>query len=134
MDKYHRIGPPKENDVQDIIVRFKSHTAKENFFIKRKNIKKKVKIRPSLAPDRKELLEEAVNMVNEYINNNDNGSMCLKNPPHFVYADMHGNLKLKVTHKFNNKLFFRFSSITELCSLIKNSQEFNAESRGNDDE
>ena len=36
VDKLHRVGPPKQGK-QDIIVRFKSHTAKENFF-KRKKI------------------------------------------------------------------------------------------------
>ena len=38
VDKLHRVGPPKPGK-QDIIVRFKSHTAKENFFKRKKYIK-----------------------------------------------------------------------------------------------
>ena len=38
VDKFHRVGPKKDK-VQDVIVRFKSHTAKENFFLSRKEIK-----------------------------------------------------------------------------------------------
>ena len=53
--KLHRVGPPKQGK-QDIIVRFKSHTAKENFF-KRKKCIKNIKVRPSLAPERRKLLE-----------------------------------------------------------------------------
>ena len=39
VDKLHRVGPPKYGK-QDIIVRFKSHTAKEKFYIRKKTDKK----------------------------------------------------------------------------------------------
>ena len=34
----------------------------------------------------------------------------LSNPPHFVYADMHGNLKLKMTQEVEKRTFFSFAS------------------------
>ena len=65
VDKFHRVGP-KKDDKQDIIVGFKSHTAKENVYLKRKSVRWGVKIRPSLAPGRKALLDEATQLVDEY--------------------------------------------------------------------
>ena len=38
VDKFHRVGP-KKDDEQDIIVRFRSHTAKENVYHKRKSVR-----------------------------------------------------------------------------------------------
>lgn len=112
VDKFHRVGPVKNNK-QDVIVRFKSHTAKENFYKNRKNVNKNVKIKPSLAPGRKELLNDAVNFLAEYENSS------LKNQPHFVFADMHGNLKLKMTHRVEGKMFFKFNSLEELALTIE---------------
>ena len=40
VDKFHRIGPPKD-DKQDLIVRFKSHSAKEDFFYLQKKHQKR---------------------------------------------------------------------------------------------
>ena len=45
------------------------------------------KVRPSLAPARKKLLDETITMVESYVDTN------LGNPPHFVYVDMHEILK-----------------------------------------
>ena len=45
------------------------------------------------------------------------------NKPHFVYADMHGNLKLKMSIAVNGRMFFNFNSIVELNSLIEKNQE-----------
>ena len=115
VDKFHRVGPKKDN-VQDVIVRFKSHTAKENFFLSRKEIKKRgVKVRPSLAPARRELLEEAIEFLQDY----ESRDYQVNNMPHFVYADMHGNLKLKMSHAVNGRMFFNFNSIVELSALIE---------------
>ena len=126
VDKFHRVGPIKNNK-QDIIVRFKTHSAKEEFFLHRKSVKKHVKIGPSLAPGRKALLEKARVLVDEY-----NDSTTLRNPPHFVYADMNGKLFLKMMHKVNNKnMFFKFSSILDLVFLIENNQGSNENVSGN---
>ena len=117
VDKFHCVGAKKDNK-QDIIVRFKSHTAKEDLYRKKKNVRRGIKIRPSLAPGRKALLDQANQVLDDYYSDRTN----LKNPPHFVFADMHGNLKLKMTNKTRNRLFFKFYSITDLCSLIERNQ------------
>ena len=119
VDKFHRVGPLKERK-QDIVIRFKTHDAKEQFFLRRKNIKRAgVKIRPSLAPARRELIKEAI----ELLDNCENRDYQLTNPPHFVYADMHGNLKVKMSKEINGKLFFNFSSIVDLNGIIDRCQQ-----------
>ena len=89
-------------------------------YINRKQIKKRgVKVRPSLAPARRELLDEAIDVVKDY----DARDYQLNNMPHFVYADMHGNLKLKMTHAIKGRMFFNFKSLVELNNLIEKNQE-----------
>ena len=101
VDKFHREFHKERK--QDIVVRFKTHDAKEKFFRRRNNIKRTgIKIRPSLAPARRELLREAIELLDNY----DNRDYQLTNPPHFVYADMHGNLKVKMSREINRRLFF----------------------------
>ena len=122
VDKFHRVGPKKGN-TQNIIVRFTSHTAKENFFLRRKQIKRRgVKIQPSLAPGRRELLEEATEFIKEF----ETHDYDVRNKPHFVFADTHGNLKLKMTMPVNGRMFFNFSSIVELSKLIEKNQDHHA--------
>ena len=119
VDKFHRVGPLKGSK-QDIVIRFKTHDAKEKFFLRRKNIKRTgVKIRPSLAPARRELLNQAIELLEDYQNN----EYQLTNAPHFVYADMHGNLKVKMTKEMNRKLFFNFTSIVDLNQIIEKCQQ-----------
>ena len=119
VDKFHWVGLVKK-DQQDMVIRFKSHSAKENFYIKRKQIRNKnIKIKPSLAPARRELLYDARDVINDY----EDMKQKMTNPPHFVYADVHGNLKLKMTHAIKNRLLlFKFRSINELNDLIMKNQ------------
>ena len=131
VDKFHRVGPMK-NSKQDIVVRFKTHSAKEQFFLRRKQIKRnEIKIRPSLTPARRELLDEAYDLMDEYKDETRNTHII--NPPHFVYADMHGNLKLKMTKSVNGRLFFNFNSIVQLSRLIDEHQK-NEENQGTQNE
>ena len=118
VDKFHRIGPLVDGK-QDVIVRFKSHTAKEQVYEKRKNIDKSryLKIKPSLCPGRKKLLNEAIKCLKERYSGDD-----LQNCPHFVYADVHGNLKLKMKKKVRNKMFYTFTSIMNLVQIIERCQ------------
>ena len=118
VDKFHRNGPIDGNK-QEIIVRFKSHAAKESFYKERKTIETTAKIRPSLAPERKRLLNESINFIKEvYADSN------MENPPDFVYADVHGNLKLKMSKKTKKGFFFNFNSIEQLRFLINVNQEY----------
>ncbi len=115
VDKFHRNGP-REGKKQDIIIRFKSHTAKENFYKKRKSIprvsEKVVNVQPSLSSETKILLAEAKEMIVTY------QSVEHPNPPHFVLADMHGNLLVKMTHETRDGLFLKFGSLDQLRSLL----------------
>ena len=64
------------------------------------------------------MLHDATAILEDY------NTTVLKNPPEFVYADMHGNLFVKMSNEANRRMFFKFSSIVELCSLIeKHNQE-----------
>ena len=92
IDKMHRNGPPNGAN-QDIIVRFKTHSAKEAFYKARKSLPallSYVKIRPSLSNDQQKLLKDARELLKEY----SEGEFFGDNPPEFVFADVHGNIKL----------------------------------------
>ena len=111
IDKYHRNGK-REGKTQEVIVRFKSHSAKEAFYKKRKTIKNDIKVQPSLSPSTKQQLEEAKELIKTYQVD------AIDNPPDFVMADMHGNLQVKMKKETKHGLFFRFESPDQLCSLI----------------
>ena len=68
-------------------------------------------------------MNEAIELLENY------DDIELRNAPHFVYANMHGNLKLKMTSAVNERLFFNFTtSIIELSNLIeKNQNNINTE-------
>ena len=46
------------------------------------------------------------------------------NPPEFVYADVHGNLKVKMSHEVRGRAFFKFNSITELAKIIEKNNAY----------
>ena len=118
IDKFHRDGP-LSGDEQSVIIRFKSHEYKEIFYKEgRKKVKANnngIKIKPNLCPERKKLLNRAVDFVDSYPNN------CY-NPPDFAYADVHGNIKLKMKHRTKNEMFFDVSSFQDVAWIIQNSQ------------
>ena len=123
VDKFHRNAPRSGND-QDVIIRFKSHSAKEEFFEKRKTINLNgVKVQPSLSGERKKLLAQASDLVKEY---NEGPANALKNPPEFAYANMHGNLLVKFKHKTDDGLFIRFNTLEELREVL---QRYNSASQ-----
>lgn len=66
VDKFHRNGPKIDGE-QEVIIRFKSHSAKEDFYKKRKSVQEaapgRVRIQPSLSSETKRLL----NVANEEI-------------------------------------------------------------------
>jgi hypothetical protein len=115
VDKLHRNGPRFEGK-QDVIVRFKSHSAKESFYKKRKTIKRpRVKIQPSLCDRRRKLLNESNELIKSYQNE------AVRNPPAFVLADVHGNLMVKMTET-NGRLFRKFESTEQLVEIIQTCQ------------
>ena len=112
VDKFHRNGPIKDNQ-QEVIVRFKSHSAKEIVYRKRKSLRN-VKIQPSLTPENKVLLEQAREELPalRYDSN--------KNLPEFVYADVHGDLRVKMSvPSKGNFMFHKFTSIQHLYEVVQ---------------
>ena len=118
VDKFHRNGPLKEGK-QDLIIRFKSHSAKEQFYKNRKSLgeESRVKIRPSLSPRNKTLLHKAEDYLKEIA---DYGGMS--NPPYFVLANIHGEIQVKFKEESKKGLFVTFNSIKELSTVIASAQ------------
>ena len=95
VDKCHRNGPTF-GDSQDIIVRFKSHEAKESFYRNRKNIKsREIKVKPSLSRDNNNLLKDAREQIKCFTSNPE----MYENPPEFAFANIHGDLQVKLAKK-----------------------------------
>ena len=119
VDKFHRNGPNRDGE-QEVIVRFKSHSAKEAFYRKRKSDGINVKIRPSLSPNTKSLLNAAVEQLEEYKNKH----LMMSNRPEFVFANIHGELQVKFQHDISKKrgMFAGFNSLQELACVIANAQ------------
>ena len=114
VDKLHRNGPRQGNQ-QDIIVRFKTHEAKESFYKKRKNIKKEVWVKPSLSHHNSKLLKDAKELIKPYTSN----PQTYDNPPQFVFANVHGDLQVKlVKETADGTMFYSFNSIQKLFEII----------------
>lgn len=107
-DKAHRIGPIDDNGNQAVIVKFKSHSFRSHIYGNRKKIQnKKIKIKISLTPERRKLLNIATEMTEENPNVD------------FVFADPNGNLKVKLKRRdHNNKMFFNFKSELDLSLIL----------------
>ena len=122
VDKYYRRGPKSLDMPQDLLIRFKTHAAKEMLFKNRKNMARKhIKIRPLLAKEQETVLEEA-NVVLERYFQKDDWTCNVMNLPQFVYADVHGVLRVKMTNKTAKGLFFRFDSVQQLVQIIGDCQ------------
>ncbi len=120
IDKFHRDGPQNGSE-QDIIVRFKTHSAKERFYMKRKTLNRRgVKIRPSLSKQRKQLLNQANDILETYQYKDSENPMY--NPPEFVYANMHGDILVKMAIKSKKGLFIKIKSIEQMSLAIAEAQ------------
>ena len=114
VDKYHRNGPLREGK-QDIIIRFKAHSSKELVYKGRKKVRSPdIKIRPSLSEANRRLLDNARNHLQTF----HDGDSKLPNPPHFVLANIHGLIQLKMTEEHDGQLFFPINSMSDLVNTI----------------
>ena len=113
VDKFHRDGPVRGND-QQVILRFKTHSAKEAFFRARKQ-NDTIKVRPSLTKANKDVLNEAV----DFLEKTQEPFHRLQNPPHFVMANMHGNIQVKMHKETTKGLFFQFNTMEQFISIIE---------------
>ena len=108
IDKLHRIGPVKEKNGkkhQNVIIRFRSHKTRYNVFREKKKLKH-VKISANLTKKRGKLLHEAIEFV-ESINEVD-----------YVFADIHGDLKVKVKKQYKGTNTFKFETFENLKKLL----------------
>ena len=106
LDKCHCLGPARAGK-QSTILRFRSHGFKEKVYHKRKTIKgKKIKVKLSLTRHRTKTIKYAHRITE----NNNNVK--------FVFADMNGNLKMRLNDKIENKYVHEFKSIQDLHKLF----------------
>ena len=121
IDKFHRNGRTYNNGKdQEILIRFKSHSAKEAFYRGRKTLppaRKEVKIRPSLSTNQQNLLKEAQDLVDDY-----KLREGIKNPVDFVFANIHGETQVKFKNKFRGSLFATFRNIKDLIYILNQAQ------------
>ena len=108
IDKLHRTGKIKEKNgkrMQDVIIRFKSHKARYTVYSERKKAKN-VKISANLTKRRGKLLFDATNAVRgvEKVN--------------FCFANIHGDLNVRLEEAYNGKHVHGFNSISELSELL----------------
>ena len=78
-----------------------------------------MKVKPSLTKARKDLLKSANETLEVYYKDR----ASLKNPQEFVFADMHGNIKVKMMTKPTKRgMFQKFNSLVELTQIIERCQ------------
>ena len=120
IDKFHRNGRVTNGNEQEILIRFKSHAAKESFYRARKTLPpamKEVKIRPSLSRHQNDLLREAIDTVEQYSFNDE-----IVNPIEFVFANIHGDIQAKMKTKVRGSPFITFNSIQDLHRKFQDAQ------------
>ena len=108
IDKMHRVGKIRTRDNkqnQDIIVRFKTHHSRYTVMKSRKDAKS-AKIRPNLTKHRNDLQYNASELVKDI------------ESVKFVYANIHGDLILRLNEEIDGKEDFPFNSMDKLKSLL----------------
>ena len=119
IDKFHRNGR-LDGKEQEIIIRFKSHSAKEAFYKARKTLppsRKSVKIRPSLSNNQINLLRDAISVVEDFSLDEE-----VVNPVEFVFANIHGQIQAKMKEKFRGSPFISFNTIPDLVRKLQEAQ------------
>ena len=115
IDKLHRTGKyDQATKTQPVIVKFTSHSFKEQVYFKRKTIKNSgsnIRITPSLTCH----WLESLNLTQSYLQEEYYNK---KEYPKFTFADVHGNLKLALNLPLKNRSVFSFSSVFELHWII----------------
>ena len=109
IDKLHRIGKVKERNgkkTQDVIVKFKSHSARYLVYKKRKK-GNNIKISPNLTNRKSMLLYEAAKRLENVETVN------------FAFADIHGDLNIRLQEEYQGKFLFTFNSIADLNELLR---------------
>ena len=85
---------------------------------RKSNNDENIKIRPSLSPHNKSLLHAAKEHLKEL-----EETYPVKNMPHFVFANVHGDIQVKFQQNVGKKgMFFGFDTVEELSCIIANAQ------------
>ena len=116
VDKFHQNGRARGGK-QEIIVRFKSHSAKEAFFKAHKE-QENVTIYPSLTKRRLNFLYEARDFLKEFNYKNSNTF----NPPLAVFANVHGDIQVKFSKKTARGQYLTINSLEELSYILEHSE------------
>ena len=109
VDKYHPIGPIKEDGTQSVILKVRSHGFREKMYRARKNMaNKKYKLRVSLTDRRIKLIESAKSTFkSQKVDNIE-----------FVFADINGNVKVKFISRVNRSLFADIENENSVAAII----------------
>ena len=67
-------------------------------------------------------MQEAQDHIKGYLDNDGDYLQGMTNPPDFVFANVHGELQVKMQKRVKKGMFFSFSSIMQLSSVISNAQ------------
>ena len=109
IDKMHRIGKVNEENgkkKQDVIIKFKTHAARYAVYDVRKK-ERSAKFLPNLTKRRGKLLFDALKICEDHDKVN------------FVYADIHGDTKVRLNAPHNEKYVFAFTTIDQLTNLLE---------------
>ena len=118
VDKFHRNGPAADGE-QEVIIRFKTHTAKEVMYKHRKSVK--VGYPVYLKPNLTEVSKREYLKARNYVKNLDKSKF--ENPPEFVMANVHGILLLKMAEPGNDHgCWIEFSNADDLPDKINFAQ------------
>ena len=108
IDKTHRIGRVKTRDGKSYqnIVRFKTHQSRYKTYQKRKLLTNDVKIGVHLTRHRGSVLHDSIDFVKDI------------NGVEFAYANIHGDLRVRLTDEYDGRDDFEFTSIQELKEIL----------------
>ena len=114
IDKLHRTAPYRPSiNTQPVIIKFKSHSFKEKIYNKRENVNKNIKLVPLLTKRRLQLLNKLQIALND---SKENGIL---DAVKFVFADVHGSLKLVLKKPYKNRSVFSFNSELEFYQFVE---------------
>ena len=117
IDKLHRVGRfDHETQTQPTIVKFKTHSFKEKIYHQRKKLAKGIKISPSLAKRRSDILQQVQQHIikKESSDDSPNEEGIVK----FAFADVHGTLNIVLTQSYKNRHVFAFDSVLEYFQIV----------------
>ena len=107
IDKLHPIGGIKGNK-RKVIVRFNSHSKRYDLYRNKKKLPSDIRVSPSLTKRRQKKLSEAIDMVSSI------DSVA------FVFADIHGDLKVRLNEADKNgRYVLKFNSTEHLAEIIR---------------